>query len=618
MSQSMELLKGLKALALLTDLDLQFAALMGRLADDQRPELLFAAAQTCHRSNAGDVCLPLSEWCGRRIGASEGHIQLPDLEAWMRLLRESSVVGGPGDYRPLILDQAGRLYLQRYWAYEERLADQLLVRSRGTVSIDQDRLRQGLDLLFPPQPEVTIDWQKVAAAVAVQKQWSVISGGPGTGKTSTVVRILALLQEQADDRPLVIALTAPTGKAAARLQDAIQRARADLPVDPELLATIPTQAMTLHRLMGNRQGSVQFRHDAANPLPVDLLVIDEASMVDVALMAKVVDALPAGARLILLGDRNQLASVEAGAVLGDICGDTLGFTPVFRQTLEQLTALSLPPEEGAVNPLADTVVQLRHSYRFGAHSGIGRLAELVNSGESEAAGQLLQQEDLTDIRLLEKSEDPVAFAVAAYRLYLKRIAEGVAVETVFADFDAFRVLCVLRSGPTGVVMLNQQIRRQLVNEGWIPDGSTLGYPGRPVMITRNDHNLRLYNGDVGIFVPDESGKLQVCFQTADGIRRVNPSRLPPHETAFAMTVHKSQGSEFDRVLLVLPEHESPLLSRELIYTGLTRSRREFLLSDPQGLLAPAIAKRTTRASGLQEKLWGRGRSGDGECDVNHQ
>jgi exodeoxyribonuclease V alpha subunit len=603
MSQALELLRELKAQALVTDLDLHFATLIGRLAADQRPELLLAAAFTSFRTGAGDVCLQLAEWSGRTVGGTQGQIRLPACAEWMRLLLQTPVVGSPGDYRPLILDTAGRLYLQRYWVYEQQLADLLLARSRAEVAaVDPERLRQGLGQLFPPQPALATDWQKVAAAVAVQKRFCVISGGPGTGKTSTVVRILALLQQQAGGRPLVIALAAPTGKAAARLQESIQQARAHLPAAPELDA-IPAQAMTLHRLMGSRQDSVQFRHDADNPLPVDVLVIDEASMVDVALMSKVVAALPAEARLILLGDRNQLASVEAGAVLGDICGDDPGFSADFQQRLAHLTDQVLAAETAAHQPLADAVVQLRHSYRFGGHSGIGRLAEAVNRGDGESARQLLEREELADIRLLAGSSDPLAIAASAYRHYLKRIAEGAAAAEVFAAFDSFRVLCALRSGPAGVAELNQQIRQRLETAGLVAHG-VAWYPGRPVLITRNDHNLKLYNGDVGILLPGEAEEMQVCFQTSDGVRRVSPARLPPHETAFAMTVHKSQGSEFARVLLILPGRDSPLLTRELIYTGLTRSRREFILSDAHGLLVPAIARRTRRTSGLREKLWG--------------
>jgi len=607
MSQVLNIVRGLKAQVPLTDLDLHFASLIGRLAGDPRPELLVAAALASHRTGAGDVCLQLADWSDRTIGGAHEQVRLPGCADWMRLLRASPVVGVPGDFRPLILDAAGRLYLQRYWAYEQQLADLLLARSRSdVVALDPQLLRQGLKLLFPPQPELVTDWQKIAAAVAVQKRLTVISGGPGTGKTSTVVRILALLQQQAADRPLVIALAAPTGKAAARLQDSIQQAREHLPVAPELLANIPTQAMTLHRLMGSRQDSVQFRHDAANPLPVDLLVVDEASMVDVALMSKVVAALPAEARLILLGDRNQLASVEAGAVLGDICGNNPGFTADFRQRLECLTDQVLPEEAPTHITLANSVVQLRHSYRFGGLSGIGQLAEAVNRGEGETGLQLLEREDLGDIRLLVKPDDPMTFAVSIYSGYLKRIAAGATVAEVFAAFDGFRVLCALRSGPAGVVRLNQAIRHLLEMEGLIARG-VAWYPGRPVLITRNDHNLKLYNGDVGILLPDDSGEMQICFQAPDGVRRVSPARLPPHETAFAMTVHKSQGSEFERVLLILPERESPLLTRELIYTGLTRSRREFILSDRDGMLVPAVARRTLRASGLQEKLWSRGK-----------
>jgi exodeoxyribonuclease V alpha subunit len=266
-----------------------------------------------------------------------GPMIAPPLADWRTALRQSPVVGRPGDYAPLILDDAGRLYLYRYWAYERQLAEDVLRRLADEPSgVDIPRLRAGLDRLFPPAGDAEVDWQRIAAAVAVLKQFCVISGGPGTGKTTTVIRILALLAEQAA-RPLHIALTAPTGKAATRMQEAIRLARDRLPVSPAIREAIPGEAMTIHRLLGYRPGSVRFRHDRDNPLPVDALVVDEASMVDLALMAKLVRALPPRARLILLGDKDQLASVEAGAVLGDICGDSTGFSPAFRERLIEAT-----------------------------------------------------------------------------------------------------------------------------------------------------------------------------------------------------------------------------------------------------------------------------------------
>lgn len=596
------------------DIDLHFADLMGRLAGQESESLLLAAALASHACGEGHVCLQLGEWGGRRIGNDRDDRQqyLPQMETWMAELRRCPVVAAPPEEAPLILDRAGRLYLYRYWLYQQALAEALRERSGGEVELSNvTSLRSGLDLLFPSPPGVDIDWQRIAATLAVLKRLVVITGGPGTGKTSTVVRILALLQQQAGQKPLNIALAAPTGKAAARLQASIRQAKVSLPLATSLLEKIPEQAMTLHRLLGSRPDSIYFRHDAANPLPLDLLVIDEASMVDLALMAKVVAALPSDARLILLGDRDQLSSVEAGAVLGDICGGWSGFSRSFVGRIETLSGVSLPAAEHQDQPLSDVVVELQHSYRFDSRSGIGRLARAFNHGEVEEAVALLAAPQAADLCLLGDDADPLEIAESGYREYLQRVVGDGDPERVFRAFDRFRVLCVLRGGPHGVEQLNRAITDRLRRAGLLANDEPW-YTGRPLLITRNDHTLKLYNGDIGILLPDDTGRKQVLFPTAEGFRWVAPARLPPHETAFAMTVHKSQGSEFDRVLLVLPEVDTPLLTRELVYTGLTRCRKHFILHDKSRLLAGAIERRTRRHSGLREMLWRE--AVDTECD----
>ena len=588
-----------------SDVDLHFADLMRRMAGQESESLLLAAALASHACGEGHVCLQLGEWGGRRLGSNRNHRQqyLPQMETWMAELRRCPVVAAPPEEAPLILDQGGRLYLYRYWLYEQALAEALRERSDGEVELlDAASLRAGLDALFPLTPEVDIDWQRIAATVAVLKRLTVITGGPGTGKTSTVVRILALLQQQAGQKPLNIALAAPTGKAAARLQASIRQAKATLPLAASLLEMIPEQAMTLHRLLGSRPDSIYFRHDAANPLPLDLLVIDEASMVDLALMAKVVAALPNQARLILLGDRDQLSSVEAGAVLGDICAGQSGFSHTLVERIQTLGGIAALAEGCHDQPLSDVVVELKHSYRFDRHSGIGRLARAFNQGKTGEALTLLAESQVVDLCLLGQDADPLEIAETGYREYLQRIAGGGDPGQVFQAFDRFRVLCALRGGPHGVEQMNRAITDHLRRVGLLSNDE-LWFTGRPLLITRNDYGLKLYNGDIGILLPDDTGRKQVLFPTAEGFRWVAPARLPPHETAFAMTVHKSQGSEFDRVLLVMPEVDSPLLTRELVYTGLTRCREYFILHDRKRLLASAIKRRTRRHSGLREMLW---------------
>lgn len=590
----MDQLRPLRARHQLTDLDIHFADLMGRLAGEPGATLLLAAALCSHATGEGHVCLQLGDLAGQLFD---------DSPQWRQQLMDSGVVGPPGSFYPLILDPDGRLYLYRYWDYESRLAQELLQRSRMQAPAPPDRaLKSLLERLFPPAPGLQTNWQKVAAATALLRNFTLVSGGPGTGKTSVVVRILALLQAQAGDAGCRIALAAPTGKAAARLQESISRARDALPLEPASRQQIPDQAVTLHRLLGMRSNAAGFRHDRNNPLPLDALILDEASMVDVALMSRLLQALPRQARLILLGDRHQLSSVEAGAVLGDICGDACGFSPAFRATLQALTGEAVPAGAGSPGPLSDSIVFLQHSFRFTGDSGIGRLSDAIRQGDSNQALALLQSETDPTLRLLEETQI-LPYAIAGFADYLRLVQEGGAPERVFEAFRRFRILTALRRGPQGAQGLNQALERAMTDQGLLRAGGDW-YSGRPVMILQNDYNLRLYNGDIGILLGGEGAAARVCFPAADGsIRRVAPSRLPLHETAFAMTVHKSQGSEFERVLLLLPELDLPLISRELIYTAVTRARREFLICGPNDVLRAAVQRRTRRSTGLRDALW---------------
>ena len=601
-------------------LDAHLARLLGRLAGRENPLHALSVRLVCRLTSQGHICANLAELAGRPLGevGENEPVIAPPFADWCEALRQSPGVGRPGDYAPLILDEAGRLYLYRYWAYERQLAEDLLHRISDEPSgVDLPRLREGLDRLFPRVEDARADWQRIAAAAAVLKRFCVICGGPGTGKTTTVIRILALLVEQAAGRPLHVALTAPTGKAAARMQEAIRLTRAHLPVSPTIGGAIPGEAMTIHRLLGVRSGSVRFRYDRNNPLPVDLVVVDEASMVDLALMAKLVLALPPRARLILLGDKDQLASVEAGAVLGDICGDSPGFSRAFRERLIEVagqdpggypppkTLQGVGPETGP--PIRDAIVELRRSYRFGEQSGIGRLARHVNQGDGREGLALLERGEWEDViwRPLESPRDLAArLADVADRLGVYLAVDTP--EAALAGLDRFRVLSAHRAGPFGVEALNQRIEERLEARGLIRPRSPW-YHGRPVLITANDYSLRLFNGDLGITLSDPAseGRLRVFFRTAEGgIRRLPPARLPEHETAYASTVHKSQGSEAETVLLVLPNELSPVMTREMIYTGITRARSRVEIWGAGPVFEAAVTRRLQRSSGLRDALWG--------------
>lgn len=567
-----------------------------RRLDPAAPEAVLAAAALCTETLAGgDVCLPLARYAGRRAWA-EFAFTLPSLADWRTQLQASALVGVPGDFAPLILD-GQRLYLARYHAYETQLAAQLLQRAADVPAVDEAALGESLTRLFAFNSN-TPDWQRLAAAQAVRRRLAVISGGPGTGKTTTVVRLLAALLEQSGGANLAIGLAAPTGKAAARMAEAIRNAKAALPVSEAIKAALPEEARTLHRLLGSRGDTPKVRHDAARPLALDVLVVDEASMVDLALMAKLADALPPHARLILLGDKDQLAAVEAGAVFAELC-EGRGFDAVAVADLQRITGQVVPVEPPR-SRLGDAVVLLTHSHRFAGDSGIGELARRINGGDAAGTLNLLRerradlhwQDQPTSAALLERLD-------LGYRPYLQAARNGDPVQA-FAAFNAFRALTAQREGPWGVSGINEALEARIKRRLSLPERERW-YPGRAVMVRQNDYALGLFNGDIGLCLHGEHG-LRVYFEGEDGYRAFAPARLPSHDSAFAMTVHKSQGSEFGEVLLALPDLPSPLLTRALLYTGITRAKQQVEIWALPARLSEAVNSKAERAAGLAERL----------------
>lgn len=619
------LLSNLQQLQIIRPLDSQFAGFIlraeqqaGTAGDaDSRALLALLAALTSLQLSRGEVCLQLSQlpqqlsgWPAPLRRQAEA-LFAPLCES--RLLASVTVSDGCSE-APLVLQQ-GRLYLYRYWHYESAVAatiDRLAV----PITRDPQSVAAGLTRFFPDPLAGETDWQQVAVAIALSRRFSVISGGPGTGKTTTVARLLGLWLElqQAESGPSspVIRLAAPTGKAAARLSESLGRARDELPLEDQLKGMIPDQAVTLHRLLGPRPNSKSFRHNRSNPLHLDLLVVDEASMIDLPMMHRLLDALPEQAQLIMIGDKDQLASVEAGSVLGDICSwDSYGQSgaPVYSaaQTAYLRQCCDLPDSVPAAEAgVADALALLRKSYRFDAGSGIGQLARAVNQGNGAAAVASFTAgfSDIGHIELNDAGYTRMLNQVVdGYRPCLQLIRERAAPAEILRSFAQCQLLAVLREGPYGVSGLNDAVAKQLRQRRLI-EGNDLWYQGRPVMITRNDYQLGLYNGDIGIAVNDDSGKLRVWFEWPDGeVKGILPGRLPAHETVYAMTVHKSQGSEFDSVLMILPVEDSALLTRELIYTGITRARQGFTLIGRQQSLVNGTERRTERASGLAWRLW---------------
>ncbi len=597
----------------LTATDRHFAAFITREAGDVPSWFGVIVSLASNSVGNGNICLNLTALAGKDILLDGTELRLPHLETVRAALAASSVVGIPGEFKPLVLDGDGRLYLYRYWQYEADLERIIQEKARAEViTLDEALLGTGVQRYFPDSTEGETNWQKIAALAAVRKKFCVISGGPGTGKTSTVVKILALLLEQAGDNNLRIALAAPTGKAAARLKESIRFMKSSLSCSALLKERIPEEVTTIHRLLGVRAGSVRFRHSGDNLLPHDVVIIDEASMVALPLMAKLVVALKSDARFILLGDRDQLASVEAGAVLGDICGGGRQepFSRKFAEFVARLTGDILPVGGATTDEcvLADSLVVLKKNYRFNTDSSIGAVARAVNGGEGKRALELLRNEQSVGIRWLDiPKPDKLKKALAATIIaeYGPYLAAGTAAEALKL-FDNFRILTALRQGPSGVAGLNVLVEEILAEKGLI-DQYNRWYSGRPVMVTVNDYHLKLFNGDIGIVFPDPEyeGNPRVWFPSPEGgIRSVSPVRLPSHETVYAMTVHKSQGSEFGRVLMILPERDSEALARELIYTGITRAKNEVDVWADRDVFLGAVSRRIDRKSGLNDALWG--------------
>ncbi|KUZ14386.1 exodeoxyribonuclease V subunit alpha [Burkholderia diffusa] len=688
-----------------------------------------AAFATSRATAGGHVCVSL--------GALAQRYEEPVDDVRAALAAAGVVAFGTlarGDERPLIVDRHDHLYLSRYFDYERRLADALVaqagVAAPGDV-LSPDRLRDSLARYFGPATG-EVDWQRVAAIVALTGRVTIVSGGPGTGKTTTVVGVLACLL---DAHPgLRIALAAPTGKAAQRMQEALHARAGDLP--PELAARLPDTSYTLHRLLGGG-GAAGFRHHRDNPLPYDLIVVDEASMIDVALAAHLLDALAPGARLVLLGDKDQLAAVEAGAVFAELSArptftaaartriaDALGIDetvfvaalpvpdgeatgavagaaqaparapasaplsasaarkPSARRNVDTRqaslfddgpsaevvspTASSSPepvdldsasaatdpawieadelawldavelapldPSDPAIAPidpsradeiaaaspapapLADCVVWLERNYRFGLDSPIGRLSLAIRRGDVQATLDALPADDAAAASFYDDAGETLAASTVErlarrFEAYLDalRAALSEPVPDPLPLFDAlnrFRILCATRTGSRGAEHVNALVATHVRHAARVPLAvGAHWFTGRPIMVTRNDYALGLFNGDIGIALPDAHGVLRVWFRRADGTARaVSPAALPPHETAFALTVHKSQGSEFDEAALVLPASFGRVLTRELVYTAVTRARTRVQVIGPRRVLAQAVATRTQRDSGLAARV----------------
>ncbi len=632
-----------------------------------QPAVLVAAAMLTHREGRGHTCMPLHTLLvpGEVLleAPPDAQLELAALWSslpntpgdWLQALRTCPLVrciAPPGAQKPPAADQGQPLvlggsdvepllYLRRYYLHEQLVGQSVLARCAASHAVDEGAAARWLGLLFdgtsPEEaPAQAMDWQRLACAVALRAGLTVITGGPGTGKTYTAARLLALLFAlQSDAKPLRVGLAAPTGKAAARLRQAIDTSLAELSqrlggqLDLAAFTSRIGAAKTLHALLGARPDTRQFRFHRDNPLDLDVLIVDEASMVHLEMMSALLEAMPMGSRLVLLGDKDQLASVEAGAVLGDLCrgaASAVYDSQTARYALA-VTGDAIPPAFVAsaqpAYPLGQQTVVLQQSRRFGG--AIGQLALAVNAGQSAQALELLNTKLEGGLQGYQpKGPDTVCQlavhgrvgASACYADYLHTMrarphdslqdadSHRAWVKAILRAFDRFRILCAVHAGDWGTFNLNRAIEHALVQAGLLA-ASGAWFSGRPVMVTRNDPELGVFNGDVGVALPGlgKGAAMRVYFLDGDQLRSVSVSRLAHVETAFAMTVHKSQGSEFGHTVLVLPAGGSKVLGRELVYTGITRARQQFTLVEGQaGLLAQAIANASQRASGLDHWL----------------
>ncbi len=583
------LLRDFNLADVLTAADVHVANRLADLAGEPDEQVRLAVALAVRGIRGGSVCIDLQE-----VSRIEGSLDWPDPAAWTAKVKASSLVG-PG--RPLRWD-LDLLYLDRYWRQEDQVRADLVARETALPpSIDSDVLQHSLDRLFEERSD-----QRLAADVATRRWTTVLGGGPGTGKTTTVARLLAVLHEQ-HGPGLRVALAAPTGKAATRLQEAVQAVTASFgSVDRGRVGTVT--ASTLHRLLGSRPGDRnRFKHDRDNRLPHDVVVVDESSMLSLTLMARLLEAVRPDARLVLVGDPDQLASVEAGAVLADLVGGLLA-RPV---------ALSSPPAAGFLSPDAAVptgvaqvpdddhgrhgVVVLGTTWRFSG--AIADLATAVRRGDADAAAAVLGRGDPA-LELTESEVDIRADVVRAASLIRGAALLGDAAAAL-DHLDRHRLLCAHRTGPFGVDWWGRKIERWLAD---VPGDPREGewYVGRPLLVTVNNYALGLYNGDTGVVVRQPDGSVRAFFARAPALVDFAPSRLSDVQTVHAMTVHRSQGSQFERVTVVLPPEDSPLATREMLYTALTRAQKHVRLVGTEADLRAAVGNPAARASGLRLRL----------------
>lgn len=600
--KALELLKNWKKQGLIGDLEFEFVRFLTQIQPETEDDVLIAAAACINAQKQGHICLDLRQYDNEPLFGEKNTGYILDqnvLERWEASLSRSDLVSQDGSLKPLVLEE-GRLYLHKYWKFEEEFTRWILKRSSGlhdVTDLQKDAIRhfiKGREDLFE------INWQEIALCLSFIKDLVVISGGPGTGKTYTVLNIIAAhtVASKNNNEDFKVALAAPTGKAARRLVDSIEDGKDSLPDKFKHLLGEVTEAQTVHKLLGASYRGNRFKFDQNNHLPYDLIIIDEASMLDIHMWVRLIRAIGPDTKLVVLGDKDQLASVEAGSILGDLCGGTNSFSNEIAETIEQMIGVSLPLSEAGTPSINDSLVFLTKSYRFKENSGIQKLAGAINDQNADKVLELLQSKNYPDLHWFEP--DQSSFEKILHRYGITHHKDYVA----FQDerrIDAShkkKILCAIRKTKLGVDSINNAVEIGIKRKNSLIT-STEWYDGRLVMATKNDSTLRIRNGEMGIF-NSKSNKIQ--FEGEHKVS-ISPSRMTDHEGAFAITIHKSQGSEFDDVAIILPERDSAVLSKEILYTAVTRARKNTLVVGSKDIILKTVKRSVSRHSGVKDKIW---------------
>ncbi len=561
--------------SIFADIDIFFAKWISGFDKQNDPFVFVAAALASRETRDGHICVRLDKYAGKRLD----DYTCPDIEKWLEILEQTYCIGSPEDFKPLILKK-GKLYLHRFWQYQENIV-KYIKNQEALISKkpDMESAKNALTKLFDIKDR-SEGSQIIAAVSAISNNFTVITGGPGTGKTTTAAKILAAVIDIEKNKNIKIALAAPTGKAAIRLKQAMLHVKSELDFDSETLKKIPENSYTIHRLLGRRSNLSGCYHNKEKPLYFDIILIDEASMIDIALMSSLIEALLPDTKLILLGDKDQLSSVAPGSVLADICSI------------------------GKKRAFCDNIIELETSFRFDEKSGIKKLSTLVNNKKAEDALAYLKEKKGKNIgffSIYDKADlysELKNICTSAYKDYIR--ADDPA-ESLFL-FNRSKILCAVRKGYYGVSALNGYIEEILEQEGLISTEKRW-YHKKPVLITKNDYDTNLFNGDTGVVFNNEVLSSYAVFpDDNDAVQRISCKRLTFYDTAYAMTVHKSQGSEFEDIFLILPDRDYPVLTKELIYTAITRAKEKVFILGSEEVFITAVKRSTERTSGFEDVL----------------